>query len=77
MIDYDFLAKHGINPKDVPQIQSEILRSMEKNEFSELNKKYKKDVLEHLCNDLVDQGKLGRIGKFTSSGIQFPYFLIK
>ncbi|MEM3062869.1 MAG: hypothetical protein QW303_04925 [Nitrososphaerota archaeon] len=77
MIDDEFLNNHDINPKEVPQIQSEILRCIREEEFSELNKKYKPEILEHLCNDLVDKGRLGRRAVGTSSGIQFPYFLRK
>lgn len=75
MVDSDFLKQKGVNPEFAPQIQEEILNSMRNNNFTELNDKYDSDVIEHLCNDLVNQGKLGRSQKVTSSGITFPYFL--
>jgi hypothetical protein len=76
MVDNDFLNQYGIKPEDVPSIQKEIMNSVKKKEFTELNKKYNSNIIEHLCNDLVSQGKLGRTAKATSSGLVFPYQLI-
>lgn len=75
MIDNDFLNQYGIKPEDVQQIQEEIMSSMKKKEFTELNAKYDSNIIEHLCNDLVSQGKLDRTARSTSSGLAFPYSL--
>ena len=75
MIDDEFLNGYGITLESVPQIQEEIMNSIRNNEFTEVNKKYHPNVIEHLCNDLVTQNKLGRSAKPTSAGIQFPYFI--
>ena len=75
MIDDDFLNENDINPDDVSRIQEEIINSIRNNDVVDLNRKYPANVIEHLCNDLVDQGRLGRVAKSTTSGIQFPYSL--
>lgn len=74
-IDNDFLNNKGVKSEEAPQIQEEILDSMKNDKFAELNNKYDSDVIEHLCNDLVEQGRLDRTNRATMSGLQFPYRL--
>lgn len=75
MIDEDFLNQYDIKPDDVSKIQEEIINSIRENNFAELNRKYNPNVIEHVCNDLVDKGKLGRAAVSSTSGFKFPYFL--
>ena len=76
MIDYEFLKEQfGIEADEVPKLLELLLTSIKNESFDEINEKCEEDVLIHLANDLVHQGKLVRVAKFEMSAMEFSYGL--
>jgi len=77
MIDYDFLEKKGIKKEQVQELQYQIMNNIRSENSEEINEKPDADAMLHLSYDLVTQGKLVNVGKFTPSGIVFTFELPK
>jgi len=73
MIDEEFLKTKGVDPQKVPQIQEEIMLDLKNENFDKIKQKYDSDAIEHLCHDLVEQGKIYTTGRVTLHGIQPQY----
>jgi len=73
MIDQDYLDGFGIKSEDIGKIQNEIMDSIRNRNFEELNSKYDSNMILHLSYDLVTQGKLSNVAKFSISGMEFSF----
>lgn len=73
MIDQEYVDSFKIKSEDIGRIQNEIMVSIRNRDFEKLNSKYHADLILHLSHDLVTQGKLTNVAKFSMSAMEFGF----